>query len=135
MALDCRGAHHALKDEAEVLAVLEAAQHAHAVALAVGVRARQLAQDDHLRLPGLVHHVVGADHLCMHNDLRCSAIAEKKPQHLCVGSFSSHAVIHLSQLASVRGSMARDTRRAWSDWVCTDTSGHSHACCKDSAII
>ena len=48
-----------------MLAVLKAAQHAHAVALADRVRSRQLAQDDHLRLPGLVHDIVGADHLCM----------------------------------------------------------------------
>lgn len=59
----CRAAHHALEDEAEVLPVLKAAQHAHAVALAVGVRSRQLAQNDHLCLPSLVHHIIGANHL------------------------------------------------------------------------
>ena len=77
------GAHHVLKDEAEVLAVLEAAQHAHAVALAGGVRARQLAQDDHLRLARLVHDVVGADHL------RSQACRVRRgvatDQHVCGG--------------------------------------------------
>jgi len=59
----CRATHHALKDEAEVLSVFKAAQHAHAVALAIGVRSRQLAQNDHLRLPSLVHHIIGTNHL------------------------------------------------------------------------
>ncbi len=78
-----------------MLAVLEAAQHAHAVAFAVGVRSRELAQDDHLRLPGLVHQIVGADHLRAHSRLRCSAAAEKKSQHLGFGFLSSHAVIYI----------------------------------------
>ncbi len=52
-----------LKHDAQMVAVGEGAQHPDDVVLAAGICTCQLPQNGHLRLPGLGHDVVGADHL------------------------------------------------------------------------